>query len=260
MKAPWKQVLSLALCGAVLTGALALGAGAADAGSFTDAKSVTHWQAVAALAKLDVISGKEDGSFDPGGAVTRAEAAKMAALLVTGGETPWTDPDFLPSLGAGPSYPDIAGHWAQPYIEYATVLGLFSGREDGSFDPDGLVTGSELARVVLVGLGYDSVVWGLVGPDWEINTNAFANAPEADLFAGLDAADPSLPYNRENTAQLLYNALGATVMEKTRDGVLSTGEVTYKYVLATDGAGAPVTLLQSRFHLDQVTDLPAQPV
>ena len=67
MKAPWKQVLSLALCGAVLTGALALGAGAADAGSFTDAKSVTHWQAVAALAKLDVISGKEDGSFDPGG-------------------------------------------------------------------------------------------------------------------------------------------------------------------------------------------------
>ena len=49
-------------------------------------------------------------------------------------------------------------------------------------------------------------------------------------------------------------------MEKTRDGVLSTGEVTYKYVLATDGAGAPVTLLQSRFHLDAVTDLPAQPV
>ena len=64
MKAPWKQALSLALCGAVLTGALALGAGAADAGSFTDAKSVTHWQAVATLAKLDVISGKEDGSFD----------------------------------------------------------------------------------------------------------------------------------------------------------------------------------------------------
>ena len=40
------------------------------------------------LVELNVINGKDDGSFDPGGIVTRAEMAKMICVVLNGGSDP----------------------------------------------------------------------------------------------------------------------------------------------------------------------------
>lgn len=44
---------------------------------------------------------------------------------------------------------DIAGHWAKEAIERATSLGFVNGYEDGTFQPQGLVTRAEFAAMLV---------------------------------------------------------------------------------------------------------------
>ena len=65
-----KRVLSLALTGVMLVGMMAIGASAVD---FTDGEDIVHTEAVNTMAALNIINGKDDGSFDPKATVTRAQ-------------------------------------------------------------------------------------------------------------------------------------------------------------------------------------------
>lgn len=219
-----KRALSLCLTGAMVMGTLIAGAAA-----FTDDAAIAKTQAVDTMVELGVIKGKDDGSFDPAGPVTRAEMAKIVTAMLTGGGEP--DAELLEAFPP-PTLTDIAGHWAEHYIAYCASLGIIDGRDDGSFDPDGAVTGSECAKMLLLMLGYDPEVYALTGEDWEINTNAFANQRDTDLYRELAEIDLSAPLTREGAAQMACNALDARVMTKTKAGVLSTGEVSYMYVLS----------------------------
>lgn len=100
---------------------------AQEAPAFTDMADIQHPEAVTALVKLGVMSGKEDGSFDPAGAVSRGECAKMTAHILTGGK------DISSELPARPSFPDIKGHWAEAYIEFCAEKGLAFPQENGNF-------------------------------------------------------------------------------------------------------------------------------
>ena len=218
-----KRALSLALASVMVLSMMVIGAGAVSVDDFSDSEEIVNKEAVSILTTLNVINGKDDGSYDPTGIVTRAEMAKLICITLNGGKDP------ILGTKPAPTYTDIQGHWAEAYIEYCTSLGIISGRGDGTFDPNGTVTGSEAAKMLLVSLGYDSDVFGFTGASWSINVNVQAN--NAKLYNGL-AIDASAGLTRDNAAQMVYNALNAYVMEKTYDKVLSNGEVSYNYVLS----------------------------
>ena len=61
------------------------------------------------------------------------------------------------------SYNDVLGSvdaWANKYIEYCTARGIVSGVGGDRFAPASNVTGTQLAKMLLVSLGYDSVKEG----------------------------------------------------------------------------------------------------
>ena len=230
-----KRAMSLVLAAAMLVGMMVVSAGAAY-DDFTDKDEIVNTEAVATLVALNVINGKEDGSyFDPTGIVTRAEMAKMITVVLNGGKDP--------VLGTKdkPTFSDIKGNWAESYIEYCTSpsVGVISGRGNGKFDPTATVTAAEAAKMLLVSLGYDADVFKLTGASWQINTDV--NANNAKLYDGLSISS-SAPLSRDNAAQMIYNALNAFMMIKSYDKVLSNGEISYNYNLSTTK-----TLLSEKF-------------
>ncbi|MDE7261396.1 MAG: S-layer homology domain-containing protein [Oscillospiraceae bacterium] len=178
---------------AVLTAAASLLlASPALAAEFTDGDSITHPEAVEELADIGVISGRPDGSFDPNGAASRAEMAKMLSLLL--------DPEASGFPSAG--FTDVSGTWAEMYINHCCSLGLIAGRGDGSFDPDGTVTGTETAKMLLAAAGYDASVF--TGAGWDARVNEAART--AGLYTDF-TAEPAAPLTRDGAALLLYNGL-----------------------------------------------------
>lgn len=194
-----KRVLSLVMMIAMLAGLMVIGASAAYE-DFTDKDQIQNKVAVQTLVELNVIAGKEDGSFyDPQGLLTRAEAAKLVCVVLNGGKAPVLgDPDYV-------SYKDTKGTWGAAYIEYVTGLKIVAGDGQGYFKPNETVTASQLAKMLLVAIGYDASFEGLVGNAWDSKTDALAN--QNGLYEELDGLITSNPLNRDNAAQIIYNAL-----------------------------------------------------
>ena len=229
-----KRIFSLALAGTMLAGMLTIGASAAD---FTDADDINNVEAVDTMVALNIINGKDDGSFDPDATVTRAEMAKMITIMLNGGSEP-----ALTASAANPKFTDIGGHWAQKYIEYCVSQGVINGKGDGTFAPDATVTGTEAAKMALTALGYNSDVFNFTGIDWEINVNAAANAPSANLYEGLRTINPAAGLSRDNAARMLYNALDANTVSIsyniTSNGVETTYVISDTKTMMTDRFGA----------------------
>ena len=210
-----KRALSLALASVMLIGMMVVGASAANYDDFSDKDKIVNKEAVSTLVELGVIAGKDDGTYDPTGIVTRAEMAKMICVVLNGGKDP--------SLGdvTKYSYTDTVGHWAAPYIEYCAIRNIVAGKGDGTFGPNETVTGSQAAKMLLVAAGYQSAIEGFTGANWEVNTNVRANA--VGLYDGLDI-NPSQGLTRDSAAQMVYN-------------ILDVEQVTYKYTLVANGDG-----------------------
>lgn len=239
---------------AVVAAALSLSmvsAVAADATTFTDAAQIEHWDGVSTLTQLNVVSGKDDGSFDPTAPVTRAEMAKLVCLMLNGG----VEPEWGSLIDV--KYTDAQNHWAKNYILFCDACGIIAGRGDGNFDPDATVTGAEAAKMAIVMLGYDANIFRLTGAKWEDNT--LAQAVQLKLFDGLKALNTSEPMSRDGVAQILYNALSAKTMVATWDTIKADGEITYKYSLGSE------TFYERYFDVEADTapaslpDIPAQP-
>lgn len=231
-----KRVLSLVMMIAMLAGLMVIGASAAYE-DFTDKDQIQNKVAVQTLVELNVIAGKEDGSFyDPQGLLTRAEAAKLVCVVLNGGKAPVLgDPDYV-------SYKDTKGTWGAAYIEYVTGLKIVAGDGQGYFKPNETVTASQLAKMLLVAIGYDASFEGLVGNAWDSKTDALAN--QNGLYEELDGLITSNPLNRDNAAQIIYNALTAHLV---------------RYKSAGEGGGVGVvadpldeTVLSRYFNTDTV--------
>ena len=193
-----KQVLALGMAFSLTMSSMA---GAA----FTDSADIKAGEAVNMLSALGVIKGYEDGSFKPEGTVTRAEAAKMIFTIRNGGND-----DASAWAGTPTSFKDLSGYgWAEGYIKYCQSMGIIAGKSATSFDPGAQVTGVELAKMVLVTMGYNAETAGLVGSTWANKTLGLAgeNALLDDVSANLSAGLP-----RQYAAQLLYNGLNADVV------------------------------------------------
>jgi len=221
-----KRALCLALACIMLIGVMVVGV-SAGYDDFTDKDKIVHDEAVKTLVNLNVIAGKEDGSFfDPTGIVTRAEMAKMICVVLNGGVEP------VIGTQANATYTDIKGHWAEAYIEYCSNLGIIAGRGNGIFDPNGTVTGTEAAKMLLVAMGWDAETFGLVGAGWDITTNVEAN--KAGLYEDLEKLNPSNGLTRDDAAQMIYNAIQNKTMQRSWSKDKTTGEITEIYDLIGD--------------------------
>ena len=228
---------------------MVVGAGAA----FSDQSKIKNTEAVDACTALNIIGGYPDGSFKPEGNITRAEVTKMICVALNGGKEPNL------ATNATPTFSDVRTNansaWAEKYIESCASQGIVSGVGAGKFAPAGNVTGTQLAKMLLVALGYKSENEGFTGNAWATNVNTVASAK--GLYEGLESIDPSAAITRDNAAQMVWNAMNAYEVEyKTsliadKDGKLST-QITVQDKVVGDNDDK-ITLLEDKYEAKAIT-------
>ena len=211
------------LCVAMMLSVMVMSTGAA----FPDQDKIQNAEAVDMATALGIIDGYEDGTFRPAENIERGEAVKMISAMLNGGR------DAVQETTES-SYTDVLGSddaWANKYIEYCTAEGIVSGVGGDCFAPASDVTGTQLAKMLLVSLGYDADKEAYQGTTmWSVNVNT--DAVTAGLYAGIESVDMSAPLSRDNAAQMIWNALQAE---------------TVRYSLAGQAVKTGDTLLQDAF-------------
>ena len=226
-----KKVLSLVLCMAMMLSVMVVGAGAA----FKDQSKIVNEEAVDMCSALNIINGYTDGSFKPEGNITRAEACKMICVALNGGKEP------VLGTNATATFTDIKGHWAEGYIEYCVSEGIVAGIGGGKFNPNGNVTGSQFAKMLLIALGYRADHEKFVGSAWEVNVNV--KATQKGLYEDLATMDPSVALTRDNAAQMVWNALQAKEVKYEYTLVSENGQLVSKVNVADKG----ITLMADKY-------------
>ncbi|WP_162991043.1 S-layer homology domain-containing protein [Biomaibacter acetigenes] len=190
--------------------------GAASTLELVDFDKVDAKEAVSLLLKLGLINGKVQAdkkvAYEPDAKLTRAEIAKLVAKAVT-----------LVSkeeIKGTKSFADIKGNWATDYIQYCADKGIIDGA-GGAYNPDNNVTGLETAKMLLAAMGVE----GLTGSDWAARTEAAAN--EKGLLKGTKAVNGT-PVDRDDAAQLIYNALTISDGSSKLPQVIVVSETTEK--------------------------------
>lgn len=243
-----KKVLSLVLCVAVMLSVMVMGAGAA----FSDQDKIKNTEAVDACVALNIIGGYEDGSYHPERNIKRSEITKMICVALNGGKEPNV------STNTTPTFSDVRGTsaaWAESYIESCVAQGIISGVGGGRFSPNGNVTGTQLAKMLLVSLGYNANTEEFVGNAWATNVNV--RASQKGLYEGLESMDTSAAITRDNAAQMVWNAMNAYEVEyKTtivtgEDGKLET-IVTVQDKVVGDNDDK-ITLLEDKYDAKAIT-------
>jgi len=229
---------------------MVVGAGAA----FSDQSKIKNTEAVDACTALNIIGGYPDGSFKPEGNITRAEVTKMICVALNGGKNPAV------STNTTPTFSDVRNNanaaWAEGYIESCAAQGIVSGVGGGKFAPNGNVTGVQLAKMLLVSLGYKSENEGFTGNAWATNVNV--RAAQKGLYVGLESMDTNAAITRDNAAQMVWNAMQAYEVEyKTnlvadKDGKLST-QITVQDKVGIDNK-TKITLLNDKYDTDTQED------
>ncbi|WP_417339528.1 S-layer homology domain-containing protein, partial [Evtepia gabavorous] len=243
-----KKVLSLVLCVAVMLSVMVMGAGAA----FSDQDKIKNTEAVDACVALNIIGGYEDGSYHPERNIKRSEITKMICVALNGGKEPSV------STNTTPTFSDVRGTsaaWAEGYIESCVAQGIISGVGGGRFSPNGNVTGTQLAKMLLVSLGYNANTEEFVGNAWATNVNV--RASQKGLYEGLESMDTSAAITRDNAAQMVWNAMNAYEVEyKTtivtgEDGKLETIVTVQDKVVGNNDD--KITLLEDKYDAKAIT-------
>ena len=196
-----KKLLALVLA-LVMSMSLVTISNAAD---FKDADKIDNLEAVLVMKGVGVLDGYTDGSFGPTDTLTRAQACKIVAYLDLGAKAA----DAL--TGTGKVFTDVAANnWAAGFIEYCAQAGYVAGVGDGKFDPNAKVTGLQFAKMLLVVLGYDAAIEGLVGSAWEIN--AAKLGADRELFENI-AGKTNVALTRQEAAQIAFNTINAVMVQ-----------------------------------------------
>lgn len=207
-----KKVLALVLAVVMIMGVVTV----ASAKTYKDADKEaykTYADAIDALSSLKILDGFEDETFKADGTLTRAQAAKIVAIVhnaATNGRIQ-SDIAALYSNAQNP-FVDCNTSWALPYINYCRITGLADGMTATTYAPKREVTGVQFLKLMLTTLNFDTAKEGYTGTGWDINVLNRAN--EIGLTAGLaDGWKAIAPIKRGEAAQVLYNALTAYLVE-----------------------------------------------
>lgn len=206
-----KKVLSLVLVIAMVLSSMSF----AFAAKFEDIADTDYAKAIEALSALGVVTGYEDGTYRPEKVVTRAEMAKLIVEILGYGNL---------VAGSKSNFTDTQGHWADAWIALAAGKGLVVGTGDGKFTPDRTVSYDEAITMVVRALGYTDASNELKNMTWPTNFKVKA----AELKLTKDVKLASTGADRGGVAQLLYNALTATLVTVNSDGdiIKSTTQTT----------------------------------
>ncbi|MCM1297696.1 MAG: S-layer homology domain-containing protein, partial [Muribaculaceae bacterium] len=172
---------------------------------FTDADKIEHTEAAETLAALGVMTGsaQADGTtvFNPEGKLERSQMAKMIAVIMRGKD------DIATIAGTTPttSFADVKSGWYVPYINYCANLGYIKGYNDTAFGPNDEVKGVDAALMLLRAMGYELEGKG----DYKLETAILAES--VGLLTGLDELPVNEIINRDNVAQMIYNAINAPI-------------------------------------------------
>ena len=162
------------------------------------------------LSDLEILSGYEDGTFRAYNNVTRAQVAKMIVCIM--GEE-----QSAKNRGYSSRFSDVSdGHWAVPYINYATKSGILKGYADGTFGAERNVTYAELSAIMLRMLKYSEED---LGYNWPQNYTSKANS--LGWNQGKNIGDNEV-LTRDLTVMLIDDAL-FTDVNKSAEGVQNAG-------------------------------------
>ncbi len=96
------------------------------------------------------INGYEDGTFNPSGNITRAEAATLISRLCD---------DFDNSKKYTHEFTDCEeGFWYEKPVAFCQGKGYIKGYEDGTFNPYGNITRAEFATILFRVFGFDGTL------------------------------------------------------------------------------------------------------
>lgn len=213
-----KKFLSLVLALVMTMSLVTIGAGAANYSDLTDKSEIQYEEAVAVLNKLGIITGYEDGSFKPAGALTRGAAAKIIVSLMIGSEAA----SNLTVTAAPYSDVPVTNTFAG-VISYCKTAGYINGYADGTFRPTAPLTGYAFTKMLLGALGYDGKIEGFTGSGWTMNVAKLGNV--AGLFDNFKTAFKGNDgVTREAACLLALNTLKATEVEYTGGASVTAGD------------------------------------
>ena len=210
-----KKVLALVLAVVMIMSVVTV----ASAKTYTDVKATdTYADAIDALSSLNILDGFKDGdnySFKADGTFTRAQAAKIVAIVhnaATNGKIKGQDAISALYSNAQNPFVDCNNSWALPFINYCRITGLADGMTATTYEPNRYVTGVQFLKLMLTTLNFDTAKEGYTGTGWDVNVLNRAN--EVGLTAGLaDDWKAIAPIKRGEAAQVLYNALTKYLVE-----------------------------------------------
>ena len=254
-----KKLLALVLALVMTLSLAVVGSNAA----FKDADKVneTYSEAVNVLSGMKVFQGYTDGSFQPKGAITRAEVAAIVYRLYTGDVA-----DKQASLYATYNkFSDMDGaKWAAGYIGYCANAGLVKGYDAKTFGPADKVTGYQALAMILRAVGYDKNN-EFTGADWQLHVAQYAQ--QLGVLKNVKNEDLNAPASRELVAELLfrtaaevptvtytaalgYNSMSSIIGTTKNDtlGKKNFGLTEYKgVVVANKATGADYTVVTSDY-------------
>ncbi|EGJ46016.1 hypothetical protein HMPREF0866_02170 [Ruminococcaceae bacterium D16] len=222
-----KRALSLLLSSAMVLGMLVMGSNAA---SYTDVTSEENVEAIEVLKAVGVMTGDENGNFNPDKLVTRAEMAVVMANLL--------DLKVEDFKGAKIPFTDVP-EWAVPYVAACYADGITAGISATQYGSNDSVTTAQAALMMMKALGYFQLDKDF-GSDWQVAT--VKQGSKIDIFNGISAG-ASAAMTRNDVAQLALNTLKATMVETdgsnttvTLPGgiVIDTGDTKYVEVTSAN--------------------------
>lgn len=166
------------------------------AASFKDVPAGADYaEAVNTLADIGVLTGDENGNFNPNSTITRAEFATIICRLL--------GVDNEAKEIKQSSFTDVsASHWAVGYIAKANELGIINGNGDGTFSPESPVTQEQAVKMLVCAWGYEAEANEAGG--WP---NGYLSIAKDLGFTNDITINNSVAAKRSLVARIIYNAL-----------------------------------------------------
>ena len=217
-----KRALSLALASVMVMGLMVVGTGA----SYVDVSSEQNQEAIEVLQAVGVMTGDENGNFNPDANVTRNEMAVVMSNLL----------DYTVSSYKGTAPFSDVPSWAEPYVAACYTNGIIAGYDAKTFGGNDSVTTGQAALMLLKALGYFQYQSDF-GDDWLVETTKQGSL--AGLFDDVDTG-ATQALTRNDVAQMVLNALEATMVQYS-----GNGGTTIKGVAALEAAGLRNALISA---------------
>ena len=226
-----KRALSLGLTATMISGLMVMGSSAA---SYADVTSKQNEEAIEVLKTVGIMTGDENGKFNPEAKVTRNEMAVVMCNLL----------DYTVASYKGTSPFTDVPEWAEPYVAACYTNGITSGYDAKTYGGSDTVTTGQAALMLLKALGYFQYSADF-GSDWLVETTK--NGSTAGLFDGV-ATGAKEALTRNDVAQMVLNALEADLVKAEKNGsdvhvgdiVISGGKATYNSRTGTDSKYAKI--------------------